>query len=251
MDSFSERNGIVNREVAITTPDAPASLRSTLVDIAYAVGIKPSALRTIVCRVLFEAPDRNNWSDPNVDGEVRELLMSAAWYDIYDVIEQICVALNANQSPMFFHNSANYVQFERELNRLFLRRGLGWLLVKSRIEYRGDEAVAVALKEAPALLDASGRQTASIELHEAIKDLSRRPSPEVTGAIQHAMAALECAARDLGSSKETLGDLLRRQRLSIPPPLDGALEKLWGYASNNGRHLTEGKPPSFEDAELV
>ena len=33
----------------------------------------------------------------------------------------------------------------------------------------------------------------------------------VTGAIQHAMAALECAARDtVGKENATLGDLIRR-----------------------------------------
>jgi len=49
------------------------------------------------------------------------------------------------------------------------------------------------------------------ELHEALDDLSRRPEPDLTGAIQHAMAALECVASDTyGNPKATLGDIIKR-----------------------------------------
>ena len=69
------------------------------------------------------------------------------------------------------------------------------------------------------------------------------------------MAALECVTRDLlgESSVATLGHLLKRQdqTLGIVPPLDQALIKLWGYASERGRHLLEGREPGFEEAELV
>jgi hypothetical protein len=68
------------------------------------------------------------------------------------------------------------------------------------------------------------------------------------------MASLECVMRDLtGQTRKTLGKLLadHQATLNIPRPLDDALEKLWGYASEPGRHLREGREPRFEDAELV
>lgn len=37
----------------------------------------------------------------------------------------------------------------------------------------------------------------------------------------------------------------------IPKPLDVALDKLWGFCSEYGRHLNEGKAPAFEEAQLV
>ena len=68
------------------------------------------------------------------------------------------------------------------------------------------------------------------------------------------MAALECVARDVaGKSKATLGEVINQHaaNIGIRAPLDQALHKLWGYASQEGRHLREGREPEFEEAELV
>jgi hypothetical protein len=83
-------------------------------------------------------------------------------------------------------------------------------------------------------------------------DLSRRPAPDVTGAIQHALAALECVARDAtGERSATLGKILARNPYLVPSPLNTALDKLWGFASEQGRHLREGREPTYDDAELA
>jgi len=37
----------------------------------------------------------------------------------------------------------------------------------------------------------------------------------------------------------------------IPRPLGTALEKLWGFTSEQGRHLLEGREPSFSEAQLT
>ncbi len=91
--------------------------------------------------------------------------------------------------------------------------------------------------------------TAANEIHEALTDISRRPAPDVTGSIQHAMAALECVVRQVDGSNDTLGAIIGR--LDLPRPLDTALHKLWGFASEQGRHIQEGREPRFEEAELV
>ena len=90
----------------------------------------------------------------------------------------------------------------------------------------------------------AGRTTARDEIHDALTDLSRRPNPDLTGAIQHGMAALECVARDAcGDPKATLGDILKRHPDLIPKPLDTAIDKAWGFASEMGRHIREGREP--------
>ena len=63
------------------------------------------------------------------------------------------------------------------------------------------------------------------------------------------MAALECVAREVGETTDTLGPAIRR--LNLPAPLDQAVEKLWGFTSHQGRHILEGRQPQFEEAELV
>lgn len=89
-------------------------------------------------------------------------------------------------------------------------------------------------------------------MHEAVADLSRRPSPDITGAIQHAMASLECVARETcGDPKATLGEIIKRHNELIPPPLDQAISKAWGYASEHARHIREGREPAYAEAELI
>ncbi|MCZ2247191.1 MAG: hypothetical protein LC111_00330 [Bacteroidia bacterium] len=94
--------------------------------------------------------------------------------------------------------------------------------------------------------------TAKTEIREAIFDLSRRPTPDITGAIQHSLACLECVLREIsGDRKLTMGKIIEKHPNIVPKPLDNAFEKIWGFASNQGRHLQEGQAPEFLEAELV
>ena len=108
------------------------------------------------------------------------------------------------------------------------------------------------MAETKTLLTSTGLRTAQQELHEALMDLSRRPDPDISGAIQHSMAALECVAREVtGNPRATLGEIIKRNPGLIPKPLDDAVAKAWGYASEHARHIREGRMPSYEEAELV
>ena len=87
-------------------------------------------------------------------------------------------------------------------------------------------------------------------MREALSDISRRPEPDITGAIQHAMAGLEATAREVSSQpNRTLGKLV--PVLDLPVPLDQAVQKLWGYASDRGRHIREQQIVDHTEAELI
>ncbi|MGQ5524772.1 AbiJ-NTD4 domain-containing protein [Chitinimonas sp. PSY-7] len=242
MDTFSRRHGLSRPDADILIRyEAPDDLRNAIVDLAYQCGFKPSDLRRVLCSMLYRTPDRNNWSDfPNVDDEVRDLISDCEWFEVYDLIELLAQSYARNGGD-----------FAGETNRMFRIKGVGWQLVGTRLEVRGSEAFELAVKEGQRELLQRGSHTAANELHEAILDLSRRPNPEVSGAIQHAMAALECVARDVCVSKDTLGDVLRKNPHLFPKPVDQIVDKAWGYTSNYGRHLVEGSPPAFDEAELV
>lgn len=247
-DKFSARNGFrpdIDTPISIRN-DVPGDLRGFLVDLAYENGISRDSFRSMVCRHLRVAPDKlNNWGPDNIDREVRSLLADCPWYYIYDLIEVVAHHL---ENDSYREYGAD---FEEEINEFFLMRGVGWKLEQGKIIFRGDEGLDRVLAVAVTTENRNGFLTASNELHEAIKDLSRRPSPDVTGAIQHAMASLECVARDLTGSKETLGAWIKRNRTVFPSPLAETTETLWGYASNHGRHLKEAEEASLEEAELV
>ena len=149
-------------------------------------------------------------------------------------------------------NEEKMDQFAGKVNEAFRRKGVGWQLVDGHIEVRGEESFEKSVRTAITLTGETGRSVAQRELHEALHDLSKRPNPDITGAIQHGMAALECVARDVtGDQNATLGDLIKRNPGLLPAPLDRGIEKIWGYASDQARHIREGKTPDIREAELV
>lgn len=247
--TFSERHGFkseIEPEITIRY-DAPEELRGVIILLAVDAGISPNPLRDIICRCLLTRPDKNNWSDyPNINDENHRLLDDAAWYKVYDIVE--AVASNLLES----FDSTRYDKFKSRLNDYFVDSGIGWKLIEGKLEARNPEAVEQTIKKAVSSLSDSKMPTAKQELHEALKDLSKRPEPDITGSIQHSMAALECVLREVvGNQKSTLGELLKKYKGTIPAPLDQAVEKLWGFASEYGRHIKEGREPDFEEAQLV
>ena len=101
-----------------------------------------------------------------------------------------------------------------------------------------------------AALTQAESQTAASELREANADLFRQP-PDLTGAVQHSLAALECVAREHCSDHATFGKLLQRYDGLFPKPLDKGIEMIWGFASEMGRHLQEGRTPNEDETELL
>jgi len=246
MSTFSQRRGFAPSDVPITIRDeAPGWLRDYVVSIAQEMHIGVSDLREMLCALLLESPDSNNWSAGNVEREIRQLLGNAEWFHVYDFIEIIAQRLE--------HGEVGFLrQFEDKLNDAFRRKGVGWQLLDGKIEIRGEESFEQSVRTAIAVTAETGRSVASRELHEALQDLSKRPTPDITGAIQHGMAALECVARDVtGEPNATLGAIIKNHPGLLPKPLDQGVEKIWGYASDQARHVREGKTPDIREAELV
>lgn len=242
--TFSQRHEFGAQEFKISIrEDAPAILREGLLILAESVGLTLYVKRAEVCGVLLRRPNPANLLSPSVAGEVESLVFEAPWYRIYDIAEAFYARLSRD-------NSDRKEEFEGRLNVLLRENGIGWQMVEGRIIARGSEVFAQAIKVATEAMATNGKQTAAHELREALADISRRPQADVTGSIQHAMAALECVAREVsGEHAKTLGKIV--SELKLPRPLDDALEKLWGFASEQGRHLREGRTPRFEDAQLV
>jgi AbiJ N-terminal domain 4 len=243
--SFSSRNGYQMPEPQITVrDDAPEDVRYHMVKTANELGLGPSRFRDLVCAALRKRPNHNNWSEyPNIDQEVHYLVENAPWFKVYDIAEIVYEKL-ANQDFDIGQ------QFQKRFNELLVECGVGFQMKEGMVVIRGTEDFGNTIETTLTLLDNAGKKVAANEMREAIRDISRRPKADVSGAVQHAMAALECVARDLtGQSSKTLGQIM--PDLPVPKPLDEALQKLWGYASQRGRHLSEDLEPSFDEAALV
>jgi hypothetical protein len=248
---FSKRNRYAGPPKEITIrEDAPENLRYFILDTAHELGGTPSPMRDLLCHVLHTPPDQSNWSEyPNVDGEVQTLMYGAEWYKVYDFIEYLhSKMVNLDQRK----GTTDAQQLSQQLNEFLVEEGIGWQLVNGQVVSRGTEAFEAVVTDAAAKLEVTRRPTAARQLHLALQDLSHRPAPDLHGAIYHAMGCLEAVARDLsGEEKLTLGQTLTRYPQLIPPPLDSALSQVWGYASNEARHVQEGKEPNRRGAELI
>ena len=254
--SFSKRHGYRSAPKEITVwEDAPEALRHFVLDAAVQMGYGPNYLRETICSVLRVRPDPSNWSEyPNVWSEVEGYAYGCEWFLFYDFVEKLHGALSKRWAND--HRAADGVQrgeqFEQTLNEFFVDEGIGWQMVDGEIVTRGTETFESNIHSAVDALGAAQRLTAQNEIHEAIGDLSRRPEADLTGAIQHAMAALECVARDVcGDERATLGEVIKRYQGVIPKPLDESIAKAWGFASEMARHIREGRNPERKEVELI
>jgi len=215
--------------------------------------MRPKLLRDLVCGVLRKRPDPGNWSEyPNIQEEVELLVYNCEWYRIYDIVEAVHAEL-ARAHPHDFNYVNQKVQtFDDEINSALREFGIGWQLQDGMLQARGDDPFEAVVNQANEALVEAGKATAHNELQEALKDISRRPKPDATGAIQHCMAALECIAKDVtGEPKATLGQIIAQHKTIVPKPLDQAVDKLWGFASDKARHVREGQTLDRHEAQLV
>jgi hypothetical protein len=250
-ESFSRRMGYVRPQEITVREAAPKELRSVVLSEARNAGFSPSTIRDIVCGVLHKRPEPGNWSEyPNIWDEVQDLVYDCEWYRVYDIIEAVSDASMADVPD--YSRAFSVLSFPEALNEFFLENGIGWQLDGTKVVSRGTDAFESSVQRASAALADAGLPTAQSEIREALLDLSRRPAPDLTGAIQHGMGALECVARDLtGETNASLGQIINRRPGLLPPPLDAAIEKIWGYSSNYARHISEQRTPTREEAELV
>lgn len=254
MDSFSKRHGYRGPASEITIrEEAPEVLRGYILW-SLRRYLDASQARQLVCSALNRLPDRGNWSAGNVWDEVTWLLEDCEWFRVYDLLEAVYRNLAAHQNRLMASSTPfSLSEFSEDLNALFEENGIGWKMENGQILARGTEAFEVILRQASPALQSVGMQTSSDELHKALQDLSRRPNPDLTGAVQHGMAALECAARSIAglTGKSTLDDVAKSRPDLFRPPLNEAIPKLWGFASNRGRHILEGGEPTYKEVELV
>lgn len=173
--------------------------------------------------------------------EIKSIIDKCPWNRVYDIIEYFYVNLSSNKT-----------HFENDINEYFIEKGIGWKLTNGIIETRGEKAFEKKIAEAVNVLEDAKLNTSHHEIHEALKDMSKRPTPDITGSVQHAMAALECLSREItGCKSYTLGKIINNNPHVVPIPLDKAIKEVYGFASNQGRHLREGCAPDYEEAELI
>lgn len=246
--NFSAREGISSTPVAITMRyGEPKGLRVYLCDtLLERLGLEPTETLSIIAGIL-RVSTQGNWSTQNIKDEVRSLLAdtnNCPWNKLYDIIERFYAKLRGDQAKRH--------QFEEEINGYFYTHGIGWILENGLVISRGDDTFEQSYREVIEESSNRGLSVTADHLKEARTDLSRRPAPDINGAVTHAYQAIECLSREVvGSKKETLGELLKKHPDLFPSPLNQALAQVWGFVSNTVRHPREGEGISIEEVELL
>ena len=219
---FSDRYGYHadNVDVEITVrEDAPNELRCAIPQIARQLEMSFTSLREVICRTLLVQPDPYNWTEiPNVRDEVNNLIGACPWFKVYDIAEALHDEIWPDRKQ----------KFSDRLNQFFHANGIGWEMLEGQIMYRGSDVFTESTQRAVAELRQSNRPRAASEIQEALRDISRRPTADVTGSIQHAMAAIESTAQGRNRSTQLQHWVRLVPKLDLPAPLDTAVDKTMG-----------------------
>lgn len=241
--NFTDRMGIKIPEAPITVRnDAPYAFRNYLFQLMRKYEKSLKRIRSYICFVTKKAEDPNNWGENDfMKSEIQSIIENCPWYRVYDIIEYFYMNLFLNKA-----------EFEKDINDYFIEKGIGWKLINGIVEVRGEDAFEQKIAEAIDVLGKVKLTTSQNEIHEALTDMSKRPTPDITGSVQHSVAALECLCREItGDTKATLGKLINDNPNVVPKPLDNVIKEIFGFASEQGRHLREGGAPKYEEAELI
>ena len=240
-ERFSDRHGFGGDMTEIMIlQDFPIEHRSAIIRIAEQSDVDIFSVREAMVQVLVTGVNTSDWSPDFARASMINALHKCDWWDVYDIAEEVYKIIDD-------HMQKKYTDL---LNRFFVRQRFGWEMRNGFIEYRGTEPFMIATESAEQIFQTRGFDVAASETREAMRALSRRPEPNLTGAVTHAIRALEAVAREeLESDKRTLGELI--PSLDLPKPLDGALSNLWGFSSQYARHGSEEKQIDDDEAELV
>ena len=114
--------------------------------------------------------------------------------------------------------------------------------------YFGDNLDANLLRE----LDRPNFRMSASEFRESFRDLHRKPYPDLTGAISHAMAGWLSVARVIdGDDNANPKEILARNPDMMPGAMRQAIQNMWGYSSQYARKVSESREPTYDEAELV
>lgn len=260
--SFSDRQGLNTTPEIKYRDTLPTNLRQPIFDILRR-NISDSFLLELLIKLLNPygitklpsgAPVAVSGEDEGSDAVIAKGLFGyCEWFKVYELIENIYTQLDFHENELREEDEdIRTIQLQEDINQYFRYAAIGWKMEGGLITSRGDEPFEQTVLTAQNELASQGRNTAADRIYKAIQYLSIRPDPDLSGAISHATAAMECVFHDVTGEKKTLGEYLKEHPTLFSGPLRKALEGLWGYASNEGaRHGREGIEPQREDAEFV
>ena len=153
--------------------------------------------------------------------KLRDWFFKAEWWSVYNFIE--------------FLMQGRHTPFVDRVSFFLEREKSGYRVIGAKLVPITDP-VEIAEVVATASLGETF-EGAREHIHTSISLFSQKPNPDYRNAIKEAISAVESAARVItGNPKAALGDALKtiNEKMSIHPALREAMNKLYGYSSDEG-----------------
>lgn len=186
----------------------------------------------------------SNVGNPDLVGEIKRIIISSQWYNIYDLIEFI---INEVQETNFYDLSIF-------LNAVFKSEGLAYSVIDNMVVPISSQVEVKSIQDA---ID-SGSDSSRKHFECALELLSNREQPDFRNSIKESISAIESLCKKIsGNDKGTLGDCLKtiEDKGHIHPAMKRAFQQLYGYTSDQGgiRHaLTDdSEEPTLEEARYM
>jgi len=178
---------------------------------------------------------------------VRKYFFAAKWYEVYDFVE-------------FVVNNHPYVELNEEFvnrsNMVLEGEASAYRFVGKVITKITDETEMSEIEE---VLELNPVKPVREHIRTALTLLSDRKDPDYRNSSKESISAVESMASIIcGDKKATLGDAIKKieeqGKMQWHPALKSALDKLYGYTSDEGgiRHFLKGDSKvDFEEAKFM
>jgi hypothetical protein len=228
--SFSDRLGITSPKSILQTGSMDSDLRNGLWQACIENYIhyyqNDSEYRRIMSNIyinFFKIPsDRLSFDQSDGITHIRHWFYKAEWWEVYNFVEFLFTLPAAGT-------------FAKRVSFFLEREKSGYRILSGQIAPITDPVEISAVTDAASI---GGPFTgARHHLQAAIGLFSKKPDPDYRNSIKEAISAVESVARVItGDQKATLGEALKAisQKMEIHAALRDAMNKLYGYTSDEG-----------------
>ena len=229
---FSDRMGFTKVRTVLQTEDMDDALRNSIWNVVFEVFARE--LNYTVGKQLYrqvwaqrrklpldECPSETH----KALTDLKKIIMTAAPYQVYNLIEYI------QQDPNIFGFSGN---FSAMINRILEREMSGYRFVGDFLSPIISQVEIAAIEQG--LVPSDVFKPVAVHLTTALELLSNREAPDYPNSIKESISAVEAACQiATGDSKATLGAALRKLEdagVTLHEAFKAGLKKFYGFTSD-------------------
>ena len=262
---FSQRMGYKPTDDILSTNEVTPELRNRLWNAVREL-LQDSYLEKLLCErtadeFLKQPIDAVCIAD--FGGLLKNLLLNyLEWYEVYDLLEFLIQAFSADNSLhlLLIKSTGHDISyFVNKINRVLEEERSAYRIIGTEITPISSDVDKLAVEQVLGKTEANALfEKAHNHIQKTLALFSNRESPDYENTIKESISAIEAVTRALtGKENATLKEAidLLREKLKLHPALVEAINRLYGYASDESGIRHAGKPgrpgPTQAEARLI